>query len=39
MRRAHLPADAADGIGEPTRSEAMGFGEAEFAPWVLGATM
>ena len=25
--------------GEPTKSEAMGFGGAEFAPWVLGATM
>jgi ABC-type multidrug transport system fused ATPase/permease subunit len=25
--------------GEPTRSEAMGFGAQEFAPWVLGATM
>jgi altronate hydrolase len=25
--------------GERTQSEAMGFGDAEFAPWVLGATM
>ncbi len=25
--------------GERTRSEAMGFGDAEFAPWMLGATM
>ena len=25
--------------GEKTRSEAMGFGAQEFAPWVLGATM
>jgi altronate hydrolase len=25
--------------GERTRSEALGFGDAEFAPWVLGATM
>ncbi|WP_424814704.1 UxaA family hydrolase [Roseococcus sp. YIM B11640] len=25
--------------GEPTKSEALGFGDAEFAPWVLGATM
>ena len=25
--------------GEATRSEAMGFGAQEFAPWVLGATM
>jgi len=25
--------------GEPTKSEAMGFGAQEFAPWVLGATM
>jgi altronate hydrolase len=25
--------------GEPSKSEALGFGEAEFAPWTLGATM
>ena len=25
--------------GARTKSEAMGFGDAEFAPWVLGATM
>ena len=25
--------------GERTKSEVMGFGDAEFAPWVLGATM
>jgi altronate hydrolase len=25
--------------GEPTKSEAFDFGAAEFAPWVLGATM
>lgn len=25
--------------GAPTKSEAMGFGDAEFAPWMLGATM
>src|SRR5688572_21206225 len=25
--------------GEPTKSEVLGFGDAEFAPWVLGATM
>ncbi|MFL1462946.1 UxaA family hydrolase [Roseococcus sp. DSY-14] len=25
--------------GEKTKSEALGFGDAEFAPWVLGATM
>ena len=25
--------------GERTRSEVFGFGEAEFAPWVIGATM
>jgi altronate hydrolase len=25
--------------GEPTKSEAFDFGSAEFAPWVLGATM
>jgi altronate hydrolase len=25
--------------GDRTKSEAMGFGDAEFAPWVLGATM
>jgi len=25
--------------GEKTKSEQMGFGDAEFAPWVLGATM
>ncbi len=25
--------------GEKSKSEALGFGEAEFAPWVLGATM
>jgi altronate hydrolase len=25
--------------GERTRSEALGFGEAEFAPWTIGAVM
>jgi altronate hydrolase len=25
--------------GEPTKSEQMGFGDDEFAPWVVGATM
>jgi len=25
--------------GKPSKSEALGFGEDEFAPWVLGATM
>ena len=25
--------------GEPTKSEAQGFGEAEFAPWQIGAVM
>lgn len=25
--------------GQPTKSEAMGFGDDEFAPWVVGATM
>ncbi|MEX0957888.1 MAG: altronate dehydratase family protein [Burkholderiales bacterium] len=25
--------------GEPSKSEAMGYGEDEFAPWVLGPTM
>jgi altronate hydrolase len=25
--------------GEPSKSEALGFGEAEFAPWQLGAVM
>ncbi|RBP14262.1 altronate hydrolase [Roseiarcus fermentans] len=25
--------------GEPTKSEALGYGEAEFAPWQIGATM
>jgi altronate hydrolase len=25
--------------GQPTRSEAFNYGGAEFAPWVLGATM
>ncbi len=25
--------------GERTKSEALGFGGAEFAPWVIGATM
>ena len=25
--------------GEQTKSEAFGYGEDEFAPWVLGATM
>jgi altronate hydrolase len=25
--------------GEQTKSEALGFGEAEFAPWQLGAVM
>jgi altronate hydrolase len=25
--------------GEATKSEAFDFGAAEFAPWVLGATM
>jgi altronate hydrolase len=25
--------------GEPTKSEAFGYGQNEFAPWILGATM
>ncbi|MDA0225570.1 MAG: UxaA family hydrolase, partial [Proteobacteria bacterium] len=25
--------------GTPSKSEALGFGEDEFAPWVIGATM
>jgi altronate hydrolase len=25
--------------GEPTKSELFDFGAAEFAPWVIGATM
>jgi altronate hydrolase len=25
--------------GTPTKSETLGFGDAQFAPWVLGATM
>jgi altronate dehydratase len=25
--------------GEATRSEAQGFGEAEFSPWQIGAVM
>lgn len=25
--------------GEPSKSEALGFGDNEFAPWVIGATM
>jgi altronate hydrolase len=25
--------------GEPTKSEQFGYGEDEFAPWVLGPTM
>jgi altronate hydrolase len=25
--------------GEKSKSEALGFGEAEFAPWTLGAVM
>jgi altronate hydrolase len=25
--------------GEKSKSEALGFGEDEFAPWVIGATM
>ena len=25
--------------GEPSKSEAMGYGEDEFAPWILGPTM
>jgi altronate hydrolase len=25
--------------GEQSKSEAMGYGEDEFAPWVLGPTM
>jgi altronate hydrolase len=25
--------------GKPTKSEGFDFGAAEFAPWVLGATM
>jgi altronate hydrolase len=25
--------------GQPTKSEQMGFGDDEFAPWVVGATM
>jgi altronate hydrolase len=25
--------------GEPTKSEALGLGDHEFAPWIIGATM
>jgi altronate hydrolase len=25
--------------GEKTKSEALGYGDAEFAPWQIGATM
>ena len=25
--------------GRPTKAERLGFGEEEFAPWVIGATM
>ena len=25
--------------GEPTKSEALGYGHNEFAPWIIGATM
>jgi len=25
--------------GEKSKSEALGFGEAEFAPWTIGAVM
>ena len=25
--------------GEPTKSETLGYGEAEFTPWQIGATM
>jgi altronate hydrolase len=32
-------ADAAVASGERTKSEGFDFGAAEFAPWVLGATM
>lgn len=39
MRCADFPAYARDRQGAPTKSEALGFGDAEFAPWVLGATM
>ena len=39
MRPAHLRPDAETASGEPTKSESFDFGGAEFAPWVLGATM
>jgi altronate hydrolase len=25
--------------GEPSKSEALGYGDAEFVPWQIGATM
>jgi len=39
MRRAHFRPDLRVASGEPTKSEAFDFGAAEFAPWMLGATM
>ena len=28
-----------DGVGPPTKSERHGYGQSEFMPWLLGATM
>ena len=39
MRGADVRADAEDASGERTKSERFDFGGAEFAPWVIGATM
>jgi altronate hydrolase len=39
MRGAHLDLMLKVASGQPTKSEAFDFGGAEFAPWVLAATM
>ena len=39
MRPAHFELMLKTASGRPTKSESFDFGGAEFAPWVLGATM
>lgn len=39
MRPANFRADAGNRLGQADRRESFDFGGAEFAPWVLGATM
>ena len=39
MGREILKAIVATASGRPTKSEELGFGDLEFAPWILGATM